>query len=66
MDIAKFIKERFGKPVICGGAHPTALPKLKEFSVFDNIIVGEGEETIVRVANSYKNKRKIPRIIRSG
>jgi len=65
INIAKFIKENFNKPIICGGAHPTALPKLKELSVFDNIVIGEGENSIVEIANAYKNKENIPRIIKS-
>lgn len=63
--IAEFIKGK-SKPVICGGAHPTALPELKELSVFDNIIVGEGEKSIIEVADAYKNGKNIPRIIRRG
>ena len=73
INIAKFIKEKFDKPVICGGAHPTAtvefeyplISEPEEFSIFDNIILGEGEHSIVRVADAYKNKKKIPRIIKS-
>ncbi len=63
--IAKFIKENFNTPVICGGAHPTALPNLKELSVFDTINVGEGENSIVEIADAYRDKKHIPRIIRS-
>ena len=65
INIAKFIKDKFNKPVVCGGAHPTALPHLKELSVFDNIHVGEGDESIVKVANAYRDKKHIPRIIES-
>ena len=65
INIAKFIKEKFNKPIVCGGTHPTALPKLKELSVFNNIITGECEKSIVKVANAYRDKKNIPRIIRS-
>ena len=61
INIAKFIKDKFDKPVICGGAHPTALPNLEELSIFNHVVVGEGEKVIVDIAN----KRNIPRIIKS-
>lgn len=67
VEIAKFIKKHFQKrPVICGGAHPSALPQSQELSVFDNIIIGEGENSIVKVANAYKNKKRMPKIIKNG
>jgi len=65
IEIAKFIKDKFpGKPVICGGAHPTALPESKELEIFDHVVVGEGEPSIIKVANDFKNGKKPPRIIR--
>lgn len=65
IEIAKFIKENFpGKPVICGGAHPTALPDSKELSVFDHIVAGEGENAIIAVADSYRDKSPAPRIVK--
>ncbi len=66
IDIAEYIKEKFpGKPLICGGAHPSALPESHELKIFDNIVVGEGEVSIVKIADAYRNKKKIPRIIRN-
>ena len=66
VEIAKFIKTNFpGKPVICGGAHPTALPNSSDLSVFDNVIVGEGEVSIVKTADSYQYGNKMSRIIKS-
>ncbi len=66
LDIAKFIKENFPeKPVICGGAHPSALPELKELEIFDNVVVRESEISIVKIADAYRNKKQIPRIIES-
>lgn len=67
IEIAKFLKENFSKrPVICGGAHPTALPDSKDLSIFDNIIIGEGEKSIITVADSYRDKKSPPRIIKSS
>ncbi|MFC1624611.1 B12-binding domain-containing radical SAM protein [Candidatus Omnitrophota bacterium] len=64
--IAKFIKEKFpGKPLICGGAHPSALPESEELEIFDNVVIGEGEISIVKIVDAYRDKKKIPRIIRS-
>ena len=66
IEIAKFIKVNFPeKPVICGGAHPTALPYSEALSVFDNVVIGEGESSIITVADSYRNKNSIPRIIKN-
>jgi len=66
IEIAKFIKDKFKtKPVICGGAHPSALPESEELSVFDQVVVGEGERSILKVAEAYKNKKSIDRIIKS-
>ena len=70
IDIARFIKEKFGKPVIGGGAHPTAIVRSSDeaekrrLSVFDHLVTGEGERAIVQVADAYKNKSEISRIIR--
>ena len=75
IDIAKYIKEKFSdRPLICGGAHPSALPGSEELKVFDNIVVGEGEASIVKIADAYRESanggsasggKKIPRIIRN-
>ena len=64
--IAKHIKEKFpGKPVICGGAHPTALPPNEVIEAFDKVIVGEGERAIVDIANAYKNNKELPKLIKA-
>ncbi len=67
IEIAKFIKANFPqKPVICGGAHPTALPDSEDLSIFDNVVIGEGEKSIVIVADSYRNNNRISRIVKSN
>ncbi|HEC65037.1 MAG TPA: B12-binding domain-containing radical SAM protein [bacterium] len=65
IDIAKFIKEKFDKPVICGGAHPTALPELEDLSVFDKVVLSEGERSIVGIAEAHKKGRNLPRVVKS-
>ena len=46
--MASQLKERLNTPAIVGGCHTTALPErtLKEFSVFDYGVYGEGEKTM--------------------
>lgn len=67
IEIAKYIKQEFPRrPVICGGAHPSALPESKDLDIFDNIVVGEGEISIVKVVDAYRDKTKITRIVKSG
>ena len=50
-------------PVIAGGTHPTLLPEepLKK-APFDYVIRGEGEETIVELINTIKNKKDISKV----
>jgi radical SAM superfamily enzyme YgiQ (UPF0313 family) len=66
INIAHFIKERYpGKPIICGGAHPTADPKDPRLNIFDKIVMGEGERSIVTIADAYRDGKDIPRVIQS-
>lgn len=66
VEVAKFIKKKYrAKPVICGGAHPSALPGSAELEIFDKIVVGEGEQAIQKCVNSYKKGKSIPRIIKN-
>lgn len=66
INIAKYIKEKFpGKPIMCGGAHPTAVPDDPRLEVFDNIVIGEGEKVIVDLAKAYERGEKPQRIIRA-
>ncbi len=41
------------------------LPESEELNVFDTIVVGEGERSIVKIVKAYKDKVKLPRIIKS-
>ncbi|HPN29555.1 MAG TPA: radical SAM protein [bacterium] len=66
IEIAKYIKSIFpDKPIICGGAHPSALPYSPELKIFDVIVIGEGENTIVNIADNYNNGITPPKIIKS-
>jgi radical SAM superfamily enzyme YgiQ (UPF0313 family) len=49
------VKKRFpGRPVICGGTHPTALPEeVLSNSMADVCVIGEGEETLVELLGFY-------------
>jgi radical SAM superfamily enzyme YgiQ (UPF0313 family) len=58
--IAKYIKDKTKKIVICGGPHPSAVPHSPLLhSAFDHIIVGEADETLVELVRDYE-KGKIP------
>ncbi len=64
--IAHYIKEMFpDKPVIGGGAHPSAVPESEELDVFDRIVIGEGERSFVKVVDAYRDKTDIERFIKS-
>ena len=51
-------------PLIAGGTHPTIIPEepLKK-APFDFVIRGEGEETIVDLINTIKNKKSISNVL---
>ncbi|MBU0759931.1 MAG: B12-binding domain-containing radical SAM protein [Candidatus Omnitrophica bacterium] len=50
--IGAIVKEAIGVTVVLGGVHASALPReiLSNFSQFDFLVIGEGEETIVGLA----------------
>ena len=56
-DIAKKIKAKKDIPIVVGGCHPTYYPEAIDFDLFDYICVGEGEETIVELAEAIANNR---------
>lgn len=64
INIANFIRNKFSKKIIIGGgAHPSAVPEHKDLMVFDHLVVGEGEDAIVMIMDSLKNKKPLKRII---
>lgn len=55
-NIAKMVKKILPDTMtVLGGVHPTALPAetLNEFSSFDIIVHGEGEETLLEICKKY-------------
>ena len=63
--LAEVIKQRLPNCVIIvGGSHVSAIPEetIQEFPFFDVGVVGEGEETLLRIGNTLLNKEKIENI----
>ena len=48
-------------PIIAGGVHASLLPEktLEEFPVFDLLVISEGENTILELADRLKNKKSM-------
>lgn len=59
--ITKYLKEKTKATVLWGGVHPTTCPD-ESVEYADFIIIGEGEEAIVELANAIKNKSDFPQI----
>jgi radical SAM superfamily enzyme YgiQ (UPF0313 family) len=55
--------KKMNKPVVWGGKHPTILPEITLKDDFIDIIcMGEGEETIISIAEYYRGKGKLEEI----
>lgn len=54
-------------PIIWGGIHPSILPQdcLKE-DYIDAVVIGEGEETVVELANAYYNGAGLKGVLGTG
>ena len=66
-EIAETIKEHNpGATVVIGGPHSTALPErtLREFSSFDIVVIGEGEETMLEIVQACESEDLCGRIDR--
>jgi len=60
-EIATFIKKTFpGKPVIGGGAHPTAVPEHPDLKIFDTLVCGEGETAMPQIISALKLGNDLP------
>jgi radical SAM superfamily enzyme YgiQ (UPF0313 family) len=59
--VSSKIKKEVGVPVIWGGIHPTMLPEqtLRE-DCLDMVVLGEGEKTIIDLANTLADKGPHP------
>ncbi len=54
--LAKQVKEQFGTPVITGGVHISSLPSHLKDSNFDIAVLGEGEQTMLKLVQLYERK----------
>ena len=62
---AKAIKQKFNKPIIFGGVHPTLFPEDIDLNYVDYICVGEGEYPVLELMNAIENDQdcsKIPNL----
>ena len=59
---AKAIKQRFKKPIIFGGVHPTLFPEDIDLNYVDYICVGEGEYPVLELMNAIGNADDCSRI----
>jgi len=59
-DIAREIKRRIKTTVVFGGLHPTAVPhRVLKNNFIDFVIIGEGEEAMVELADCLVSGKKI-------
>ncbi|MDI6902780.1 MAG: radical SAM protein [Methanocellales archaeon] len=57
---SEIIKEEHGVPVVWGGIHPTILPEVTiNVPFIDYVVIGEGEETIVELAERLRRGRSV-------
>lgn len=55
LEIARFVKDRLGVPVLFGGIHPSTLPELVIANeCVDMIVVGEGDYAILDICNAIE------------
>lgn len=61
IDISEFIKNKYPKlPIVWGGWHTTLFPEQTvESSLVDYVIVGDGDELIVQLANSIRDSKPL-------
>ena len=63
LEVSKFVKENSNVPIVWGGVHASLLPYQTLKNPFiDFIVVGEGEETFLELAESLKQKKSIASI----
>jgi len=60
---AKYIKEEFETPIICGGVHATLCPdEVLSCRSIDMVCVGEGEYPMLELANQLEREKSIDNI----
>jgi radical SAM superfamily enzyme YgiQ (UPF0313 family) len=59
--LSQSIKETYADvPIIIGGVHPTALPEhVMQNTCFDYVVLGEGEETLVKLLEKIESGRDV-------
>lgn len=63
--LAELVKKNSAALVVMGGVHASALPEfiVTQYSqLVDVVVVGEGEETMLELVNSYTNKAQLRQI----
>lgn len=59
---SKIIKQKFNKPIIFGGVHPTLFPEDIDLSYVDYICVGEGEYPVLELLGAMENDEDCSKI----
>jgi anaerobic magnesium-protoporphyrin IX monomethyl ester cyclase len=63
LELGKELKIRLKSPIIIGGPHVTAVPEeVMRYSCFDFGVIGEGEETIIELLKTLKNKDDLNKV----
>jgi len=65
LELAAVVKKNSKALVVMGGVHASAVPEfiVTHYShLVDVVVVGEGEETMLELVNSYTNKADLPKI----
>jgi radical SAM superfamily enzyme YgiQ (UPF0313 family) len=53
--IAAVIKKKYpNSKIVLGGPHPTTAPEMVNFSLFNSIVIGEGEASIINLIKDYE------------
>ena len=53
--LARELKQKFNKPIIFGGVHPTLFPEDIDFSYVDYVCIGEGEYPVLELMNGIEH-----------
>ncbi len=62
LETGQYIKNRFGLFSVIGGVHVTINPDEKYLDTFDCLCIGEGEYSMLELADKLENKEDITRI----
>jgi len=63
LEASKLVKKNSNIPVVWGGVHASLLPaQTLENKYIDFVVVGEGEEIFLELAESFKNKKPLENI----